>query len=150
MTRRRQMPSGSDGEESCATRFPRTCWLKVGGIGLAIGAMNGLFGVGGGFMVVPALIVFLGFPASLAIGTSLSIIACISIGGVIGHLQFGRISWPLMAWVLAGSLGGMVVGVRAGAWLSPGTMGRVTAVITVSIAVSMIAVNLVKLWGSQV
>jgi uncharacterized membrane protein YfcA len=55
--------------------FPRTCWLKVGGIGLAVGTMNGLFGVGGGFMVVPALIVILGFPTRLAIGTSLSIIA---------------------------------------------------------------------------
>ena len=54
MTRHRRMPSAPDGEESCATRFPRTCWLKVGGIGLAVGTMNGLFGVGGGFMVVPA------------------------------------------------------------------------------------------------
>ena len=150
MTRYRQMPSGPDEEESCATRFPRTCWLKVGGIGLAVGTMNGLFGVGGGFMVVPALILILGFPARLAIGTSLSIIACISIGGVVGHLQFGRINWPLTAWVLAGSLAGMLLGVRVGTWLSPTTMGRITAFITVSIAVSMIVVNLVKLWGSQI
>ena len=150
MTRHRRMSSGSDGEESCATRFPRTCWLKVGGIGLAVGTMNGLFGVGGGFMVVPALILILGFPTRLAIGTSLSIIACISIGGVVGHLQFGRINWLLTAWVLVGSLAGMLLGVRVGTWLSPTTMGRITAFITVSIAVSMIVVNLMKLWGPQI
>ena len=101
-------------------------------------------------MVVPALILILGFPTRLAIGTSLSIIACISIGGVVGHLQFGRINWPLTAWVLVGSLAGMLLGVRVGTWLSPTTMGRITAFITVSIAVSMIVVNLMKLWGPQI
>jgi hypothetical protein len=76
--------------------------------------MNGLFGVGGGFMVVPALIVVLGFPTRLAIGTSLSIIACISLGGVVGHLQFGRINWPLTAWVLVGVWRACLLGVRVG------------------------------------
>ncbi|MBK9112365.1 MAG: sulfite exporter TauE/SafE family protein [Nitrospira sp.] len=63
-----------------------------------------------GFMVVPALIVILGFPTRLAIGTSLSIIACISIGGVVGHLQFGRINWPLTASGIGRSLAGMLLG----------------------------------------
>ena len=48
ITRQRTLLLDAEREESCASRFPRTCWLKVGGMGLVVGAMNGLFGVGGG------------------------------------------------------------------------------------------------------
>ncbi len=146
MARQQDLAGEPEDKESCATQFPRTCWLKVGAIGLAVGTVNGLFGVGGGFLVVPALMLVLRFQAGTAIGTSLTIIALISLGGVIGHLQFGRIDWNLLAYVLLGSLTGMLVGVRAGSWVSPTVMSRVTASITVSIAVIMIAVNVVKLW----
>jgi uncharacterized membrane protein YfcA len=144
---RLQRPAVEDeNEESCATQFPRTCWLKVGAIGLVVGAINGIFGVGGGFMVVPALMLLLRFPARAAIGTSLMIIALISIGGVIGHLQFGRIDWNLLAYVLFGSVTGMLLGVRAGSWVSPAVMSRVTSSITISIAVILIVANVMKLW----
>ena len=146
MARQQRLAVEPEDDESCATRFPRTCWLKVGAIGLAVGTINGLFGVGGGFMVVPALILVLKFPARAAIGTSLTIIALISIGGVLGHLQFGRIDWNLLAYVLLGSVTGMLLGVRASAWVPPTVMSRVTASVTVSIAVILITVNLVKLW----
>lgn len=136
-------------DESCATRFPRTCWLKVGGMGLVVGTMNGLFGVGGGFLVVPALILILGFSTRTAIGTSLSIIALISIGGIVGHLQFGRVNWALMGFVLLGSVSGMVLGVRMGVWLSPTVANRMTASITITIAVSLIVINMAKLLGLQ-
>ena len=147
MARPRQLSAEREGDESCATRFPRTCWLKVGGIGLAVGAMNGLFGVGGGFMVVPALILVLGFPVRAAIGTSLTIISLISIGGVVGYLQFGHVDWSLLWYVLLGSVTGMLLGVRAGSWVPQTILTRVTASITISIAVSLIVVNLAKLAG---
>ena len=147
--RQRNLLLETEREESCATRFPRTCWLKVGGMGVVVGAMNGLFGVGGGFMVVPALILILGFPTRTAIGTSLSIIALISIGGVVGHLQFGHVNWSLMAFVLLGSGAGMLLGVRMGAWLPPVVVARVTASITITVAVSLIVINLAKLLGLQ-
>ncbi len=147
--RQRKLLTETEREESCATRFPRTCWLKVGGMGVVVGAMNGLFGVGGGFMVVPALILILGFPTRTAIGTSLSIIALISIGGIVGHLQFGRVNWSLMAFVLLGSVAGMLLGVRMGAWLPPTAMSRISASITITVAVSLIVVNLAKLLGLQ-
>src|SRR5574340_8351 len=147
--RQRTRSADTEREEHCATRFPRTCWLKVGGRGLVVGAMNGLFGVGGGFMVVPALIVILRFPVRSAVGTSLTIIALISIGGVVGHLQFGQVDWPLTAFVLLGSVAGMFLGVRLGAWLPPAAMSRITASITMTIGVSLIVVNLAKLLRLQ-
>jgi uncharacterized membrane protein YfcA len=116
-------------------------------MGLVVGAMNGLFGVGGGFMVVPALVLILGFPPRSAIGTSLTIIALISIGGVVGHLQFGHVNWQLMALVLLGSVAGILLGVRMGAWLSPKTTSQITASMTITIAVSLIVINLAKLLG---
>lgn len=147
--RRKPLSAETERDERCATRFPRTCWLKVGGMGLLVGGLNGLFGVGGGFMVVPALIVILGFPVRSAIGTSLTIIALISIGGVVGHLQFGQINWPLTGFVLLGSMAGMFVGVRLGAWLPPAVMSRITASITVLIGAGLIVVNLAKLLQLQ-
>ena len=147
--RQRMWLAKTEREESCATRFPRTCWLKVGGMGLVVGGVNGLFGVGGGFMVVPALILILGFPTRAAVGTSLSIIALISMGGVVGHLQFGHVDWPLLASVLVGSASGMLLGVRMGDWLSPTAASRLTASITITIAVSLILINTVKLLALQ-
>jgi uncharacterized protein len=116
---------------------------------MAVGTINGLFGVGGGFMIVPALIVMLRFPARVAVGTSLTVIALISIGGIVGHLQIGSIQWELLAYILAGSVVGILLGVRLGRWLSPAVMNRLTATITIGVALSMIVVNAVKLWGAR-
>jgi uncharacterized membrane protein YfcA len=147
--RQRALVFDTEREETCATGFPRTCWLKVGGMGMVVGALNGLFGVGGGFMVVPALILILGFSTKTAVGTSLSIITLISLGGIAGHLQFGRIDWLLMGFVLSGSAAGLLLGVRMGAWLPAATVARITAAITITVAVSLIMVNMAKLFGLQ-
>ena len=143
----RTLPETQEQEQSCAVLFPRTCWLKVGGVGVAVGTINGLFGVGGGFMIVPALIVMLRFPLRVAVGTSLTVIALISIGGIVGHLQIGSIQWELLAYILAGSVAGILLGVRLGRSLSPVVMNRFTATITIGIAFSMIVVNTAKLLG---
>jgi len=147
VARQRALLVTTEREQSCAVLFPRTCWLKVGGVGAAVGIMNGLFGVGGGFMIVPALVLILGFPRKLAVGTSLTVIALISIGGIVGHLQIGYIQWELLAYIVAGSVGGMLLGVRLGQWLPPGVTNRFTASITILIALSMIVMNTSKLLG---
>lgn len=98
-------------------------------------------------MIVPALIVMLRFPARVAVGTSLTVIALISVGGIVGHLQIGSIQWELLAYILAGSVAGILLGVRLGQWLPPVIMNRFTATITISIALSMIVVNTAKMFG---
>jgi uncharacterized membrane protein YfcA len=137
----------TESKSACAEDFPGTCWLKAAGIGLAVGVLNGFFGVGGGFMIVAALVLTLGFPPRLAIGTSLSIIAPIAIAGIVGHLEFGVLDMQLTGLVLLGSIAGMLLGARFGQFAPPTVMNRVTASITVSIALALILVNAAKLAG---
>ena len=56
-------------------------------MGGAVGFLSGLFGVGGGFLIIPALVVVLGVEMSTAIGTSLLIITANSAAGIFSHLQ---------------------------------------------------------------
>ncbi len=147
MMRQRKLLADAASEDSCAVRFPRTCWLKVAGIGLVIGVLNGVFGVGGGFMIVPALALILKFPSRLAIGTSLSIIALISLGGIVGHLQFGHLNGRLTALVFLGSAASILLGARLGNLLSPQAMSRAVASVTVSLALWLILFNSAKLLG---
>lgn len=132
-------------EKPCAAAFPRTCWIKVAAVGLVVGALNGFFGVGGGFMIVPTLALVLGFTPRLAVGTSLTIIALISIGGILGHLQFGSLDPHVTLWVIVGSAAGILLGTRLGQLVSPKAMSATAATITVSLALWLIVANAIKL-----
>ena len=61
------------------------CLPKAIGSGLAVGFLTGLFGVGGGFLIVPALVLLLGLPMTVAVGTSLFIIVVNSAAGFAAH-----------------------------------------------------------------
>jgi len=69
-------------------------WLVV--ISLAIGTMTGLFGIGGGFLAIPILVLFFKVPQGKAAGTSLAIIAINSITAFFGHYQ----SWSEVTWTV--------------------------------------------------
>lgn len=134
-------------ETPCAAAFPRTCWIRVAAMGLAVGTLNGFFGVGGGFMIVPTLVLVLGFAPRLAVGTSLTIIALISLGGIIGHLQFGSLDPHVTLWVIVGSAAGILLGTRLGQWVSPKAINTAAATITVGLALWLIVANTIKLLG---
>lgn len=69
-------------------------WLVV--MSLVIGSMTGLFGIGGGFLAVPVLVLFFKVPQGKAAGTSLAIIAINSITAFFGHYQ----SWSEVTWTV--------------------------------------------------
>ncbi|MEZ5583016.1 MAG: TSUP family transporter [Candidatus Competibacteraceae bacterium] len=62
------------------------------------GLLSGLFGVGGGFLIVPALVLVLSMPIHKAAATSLLVIAIISVAGVIAHLLTGQ-TWIGNCWL---------------------------------------------------
>ena len=65
--------------------------LRAAATGLLTGLLTGFFGVGGGFVIVPALVLLLGLPITPAIGTSLAVIALTSASALAAHLASGRI-----------------------------------------------------------
>ena len=81
--------------------------------GFVIGVVAGLLGAGGGFLIVPALVLLGRLPMPLAIGTSLTIIAVQSLIGFAGAYQGGMaVDWLLLALLTGAALVGMVAGLR--------------------------------------
>lgn len=90
------------------------CWLWMLSEGLGIGVLTGLVGVGGGFALVPALVLLGNTPMKEAIGTSLVIIVMNSTSGFLGYLGQVDLNWSLMtSFTIVASLGTL-----AGAYLS--------------------------------
>lgn len=87
-------------------------WLRLAAIGLVAGAYSGFFGLGGGFVVVPALTRFDGMPMKRAIGTSLVAIAVLAVPGTIAHAALGHVDWLLAALLAAGVVPGALLGAR--------------------------------------
>jgi uncharacterized membrane protein YfcA len=80
--------------------------------GVVVGLVTGLVGAGGGFLVVPALALLGGLPMSVAVGTSLLVIAMKSFAGLTGYLATVSIDWPLVAVITVAAVVGSLVGAR--------------------------------------
>lgn len=104
--------------------------------GLVVGLLAGFFGIGGGFLIVPALIFAAGLPIRLAIGTSLVVVAALGTTTAASYALAGLVDWPLFGLLLLGGALGSVLGARTGKWLS----GR-KRVMEVGFAVLVMAVG---------
>ncbi|MBL7811554.1 MAG: sulfite exporter TauE/SafE family protein [Bacteroidetes bacterium] len=78
--------------------------------GAVVGVITGLVGAGGGFLIIPALVLFTGLPMKQAVGTSLMIIAAKSLIGFTGDLGKMAIDWQLLLIFTAFSIGGIFIG----------------------------------------
>jgi uncharacterized protein len=81
------------------------------GMGFAVGFLSGLFGVGGGFMMTP-LLIFLGIPPAVAVGTGSAQIVASSVSGAIAQYRRGNVDIKMGLVLLAGGLVGTVIGVE--------------------------------------
>lgn len=82
-------------------------------VGVLAGGLAGLFGVGGGILIIPGLVLFLGMAQRSAHATSLAAIIPIAASGVAGYALEGSVDWAAGAWLAAGSAAGAVAGTRA-------------------------------------
>ncbi len=80
-------------------------------IGMAVGALSGLFGVGGGFLMTP-LLIFLGIPPVVAVGTEAPHVLASSVSGVIAHWRKKSVDFKMGFFLLAGGLVGSTIGVN--------------------------------------
>ena len=116
----------------------RCAWLLVA-VGIVTGVLAGLFGVGGGFVIVPALVLFSGMAIHHAVGTSLLVITLVSISGITSHLVAGRsISIETTSLFVMGGVAGLLLGNIAGRRLSGTVLQKVFAVAIVAVAIFVI------------
>lgn len=114
------------------------CVIFLSLLGLITGVLSGLFGVGGGFVIVPALVMFSGMSVHQAIGTSLFVIALVSVSGVSSHLLGGgSISAELTMGFVLGGVIGMLAGNVAGRHLSGPALQRGFAIAMLCVALFM-------------
>ena len=92
--------------------------------GAVVGLVTGLVGAGGGFLVVPALALLGGLPMSVAVGTSLVVIAMKSFAGLPGYLTSVQLDWGLTLGVTAAAVVGSVVGGRLAGRIPEATLRR--------------------------
>jgi uncharacterized membrane protein YfcA len=112
--------------------------LKLAAIGTAAGAFSGMFGVGGGTVIVPLLILWFGFGERLATGTSLAAIVVIALLAVALQGAYGNVD-PLKALVVgAPALGGVVVGTAVQQRLPERAISLMFAVLLIVIAVKLV------------
>ncbi|MDR2238407.1 MAG: sulfite exporter TauE/SafE family protein [Chryseobacterium sp.] len=96
------------GEERLKSRRENT--FLAAGEGILVGALTGLVGAGGGFMIIPALVGLLKMPMKRAVGTSLVIISLNSLIGFLSSVGQTAIKWPFLISVAAIAVGGIIVG----------------------------------------
>ena len=128
MLRRRREP----GAEPFEPR-PPSLW-KAAGEGLVVGAVTGLVGAGGGFLVVPALLLFGGLDMRSAVGTSSLVIAMKAFAGFAGHATHVAIDWQLAAWIVGFALVGSIVGTALVRRIDPARLRRVFGVFVLGMA----------------
>jgi hypothetical protein len=122
----------SDGPRAC--RVPRCA-----AAGLALGVLTGFLGVGGGFLIVPALVLFAGLDMKRAVPTSLAVIAFNSLGGLVGQLRYVDVDWALTGAFLGSALIGMVGGTTIASRLSADHLRRAFAWAIILLGVAILA-----------
>jgi uncharacterized protein len=114
------------------------------GLGLATGTLSGFFGIGGGFLIVPALMLATGMPIMNAVSSSLVAVTAFGLTTAASYAWSGLISWGLAGLFVAGGIAGGLVGTRSARLLSArrGALNLVFAAVIIAVALYMLARNL--------
>ncbi|HEY5946754.1 MAG TPA: sulfite exporter TauE/SafE family protein [Kofleriaceae bacterium] len=102
--------------------------------GLAVGIVTGTIGAGGGFVVVPALVLLGGLGMEIAVGTSLIVIAMNSFAGLAGHLGNVDLDWPVTLAVTGAAVLGSLLGGRLVGRIPPAALRRGFAIFVIAMA----------------
>ncbi len=114
---------------------------RAGAVGVGTGVLTGLFGVGGGFVIVPALVLLVGLPLAAAVGTSLLVIALTSAAALAAHLGSGSVDWRVALTFTGAAIAGVLAGRRIGTNVDPKRLGQAFALLLIAVAVFLVARN---------
>ncbi|PJG46533.1 hypothetical protein CAF53_20445 [Sphingobium sp. LB126] len=110
-------------------------------IGLGVGLAAGFFGIGGGFLIVPGLILATAMPLPFAIGTSLVVVSALGLTTATSYAMSGLVDWGVTALLVAGGVGGTIAGIALGKKLgtSKGLLERGFAAVVIGVGGYVIA-----------
>lgn len=128
-----------------ATNAPEASLIKILGAGAAVGLLTGILGVGGGFLIVPALVMLLGMPMRQAIGTSLLVIMMNSAAGFLGHLNGISLDLGVIAAFIAAGMIGTLAGTRLSHYLPEQRLRQGFAVFVLLLGFFLLFDNVPKL-----
>jgi hypothetical protein len=114
------------------------------GLGLATGSLSGFFGIGGGFLIVPALMLATGMSIMNAVSSSLVAVTAFGMTTALSYAWSGLVSWGLAGLFVAGGIAGGLVGTRSARHLAErrGALNIVFAAVIIAVAIYMLARNL--------
>jgi uncharacterized protein len=130
---------GPGGQEPAEWRCPPLRPARTVPAGFVVGVLTGFFGVGGGFVIVPTLVVWLGLSMRRAIGTSLVIVAIVSAIGFASHVGAGsEAPWGVTAALTAATAAGALAGATFSPHVPQRQLGRGFAVLVTCLAVFLV------------
>jgi uncharacterized membrane protein YfcA len=116
---------------------PSPCsFVVVTAAAVLIGSLTGTVGLGGGFAVVPLLVLVAQAPMRSAVGTSLFVISMNTLASLAGHTAHHRIDWPLAACLAVTAAAGGLVGAKLGGRINAGLLRRIFAALMLAAAVT--------------
>jgi uncharacterized protein len=138
------MLKGRSGAGEPSVRLNRENLPKLLASGLITGALSGFFGIGGGFLIVPALIVATGMPILYAVGSSLVAVTAFGLTTAANYALSGFVDWSLAALFIAGGVLGGLIGARSANSLAgrKGALNAVFAALIFAVAIYMLVRSL--------
>jgi uncharacterized membrane protein YfcA len=130
---------GSSGDPNVRLNRENLPRLLIGGI--TIGALSGFFGIGGGFLIVPGLMLAAGMPIMNAVSSSLVAVTAFGATAAVNYAASGLVDWRLVVMLLIGGVAGGLLGSRVAR-----TLGAARGALNATFAAVIIAVALYMLW----
>lgn len=122
----------------------RGCLPKAIGSGVVVGFLTGLFGVGGGFLIIPALVLLLGLPMTIAVGTSLVIIVINSLAGFAAHAGDAALDYRIALAFTAAAVVGSLASARVASRLPAERLRRWFAYLVFAVAAFVVVQALIN------
>jgi uncharacterized membrane protein YfcA len=142
------MLRGRAGEGDPGVRINRPIAARLIAIGFATGALSGFFGIGGGFLIVPGIMLGSGMPVLNAIGSSLFSVGMFGTTTALNYARSGLIDWPIAALFIGGGVVGGLAGMKGAvrAAKQRGLLARLFAGVVLVVAAYMLYRSGSALW----
>lgn len=121
-------------------RITRPIAVRLMGIGLLAGLLSGFFGIGGGFLIVPGIMLGSGMPILNAVGSSLFSVGAFGSATASNYAMSGLVDWRVAAFFIAGGVGGGIAGMKTAIRLAEykGLLTRIFAFVLLAVAAYML------------